>query len=35
MTTTLNDRRNAATGVYFATLDVGGTVVKTRLALLR
>ena len=27
--------RNAATGVYFATLDVGGTVVKTRLALLR
>ncbi len=27
--------RRAATGIYFATLDAGGTVVRTRLALLR
>jgi len=27
--------RRAATGIYFATLDAGGTIVKTRLALLR
>jgi hypothetical protein len=27
--------RRAATGVYFATLDAGGTVVRSRLALLR
>jgi len=27
--------RRAATGIYFATLDAGGTIVRTRLALLR
>ena len=27
--------RRAATGIYFATLDAGGTLVRTRLALLR
>jgi flagellar hook assembly protein FlgD len=27
--------RRAATGIYFAILDAGGTVVRTRLALLR